>query len=64
MVLINWAYVLINGKMKKKNRINIYDVVEAVGVLIFIVFCVFNDDVWISFKIKVKVRVVVLKFGF
>lgn len=50
--------------MEKKNRVNIYDVVEEVGFLIFIVFCVLNDDVCISVKIKVKVKVVVILFGF
>lgn len=50
--------------MKKKIRVNIYDVVEEAGFFIFIVFCVLNDDVCISVNIKVKVKVVVRRFGF
>jgi LacI family transcriptional regulator len=64
MVLTNWAHVLTNGKMKKKNRINIYDVAEAVGVSISTVSRALNDDARISPKTKAKVRAAALKLGF
>jgi len=50
--------------MKKKNRVNIYDVAEVAGVSISTVSRALNDDARISEKTKVKVRAAAEKLGF
>ena len=50
--------------MKKKNRVNIYDVAEAVGVSISTVSRALNDDARISSKTKAKVKAAANDLGF
>lgn len=50
--------------MKKKTRVNIYDVAEKVGVSISTVSRALNDDARISAKTKEKVRAAATTLGF
>jgi LacI family transcriptional regulator len=50
--------------MKKKTRVNIYDVAEAVGVSISTVSRALNDDVRISAKTKARVKAAATTLGF
>ncbi|MEQ8706400.1 MAG: LacI family DNA-binding transcriptional regulator [Phaeodactylibacter sp.] len=50
--------------MKKKTRINIYDVAAEVGVSISTVSRALNDDARISPKTKAKVKAAAMKLGF
>lgn len=51
-------------KMKKKTRVNIYDVAEAVGVSISTVSRALNDDARISAKTKARVKAAANTLGF